>query len=68
MGWTYAKTEGLTSDNSLHGFDFLLSARESVQGFVQAHAVHGYSRLRLQRHPWPLALDTSPQVFMHTRQ
>ena len=62
----YAKTEKLT-DAGLQSFALLLSAREAVPGFVRHQAVQGFSRLRLRRAAWPLALETEAQVFVHSR-
>lgn len=65
-GFVYAKTEGL-SDAELLPFTYLLSARSSVPGFALQEAVHGFSRLRLRRPPVPLAVDTTPQIYVHAR-
>ena len=65
-GFVHAKTEGL-DDAGLLPFKFLLSARSSVPGFALQHVVHGFSRLRLGRPPRLLAVDTTPQVYVHAR-
>jgi alpha-1,6-mannosyltransferase len=78
--WVYSKAEGLSPQLlSKQQFDFLLTDQETVEGYRQLAAVHGFQRLQLSsRSPMralrgllqgqlPVRVVTAPQVFIQRR-
>ncbi|XP_021755220.1 dol-P-Man:Man(7)GlcNAc(2)-PP-Dol alpha-1,6-mannosyltransferase-like isoform X1 [Chenopodium quinoa] len=64
--WRYSKEENLASQDYYHrNFTYLLNERSHIDGYQCLFAVHGFSKVNLQKSVPPVVLAKEPKVYAH---